>query len=162
MKKEKNIKRGKKSRAAGARFELKVRKDLESKRWIAAKWTNNVKLDYDLEVLFKKVVKGKLVPAKHKFRGKGIPMAMGTGFPDFIAYCKSDAPTYILTHKYFNIKKVRCDCAVIAVECKSNGFLTKEEHAKCKWLLENNVFSKILVAQKGEKRGKIDYKEFEK
>jgi len=33
---------GKKNRAAGARFELKVRHDLESKGWIVFKNTNNV------------------------------------------------------------------------------------------------------------------------
>ena len=33
---------GKKNRAAGARFELKVRKDLEEKGWIVSKWMNNV------------------------------------------------------------------------------------------------------------------------
>ena len=35
-------KQGKKNRQAGARFELKVRKDLESKGWIVDKWSNNV------------------------------------------------------------------------------------------------------------------------
>ena len=34
---------GKKNRAAGARFELKVRKDLEDKGWIVSRWNNNVK-----------------------------------------------------------------------------------------------------------------------
>ena len=33
---------GKKNRQAGARFELRVRKDLESKGWIVSKWMNNV------------------------------------------------------------------------------------------------------------------------
>ena len=35
-------KQGKKNKASGSRFELKVRKDLESKGWIVAKWMNNV------------------------------------------------------------------------------------------------------------------------
>jgi hypothetical protein len=37
-------KRGKLARASGARFELKVRSDLESQGWIMDKWTNNVDL----------------------------------------------------------------------------------------------------------------------
>ena len=80
---------GKKSRAAGSRFELKVRKDLEDKGWIVSKWMNNVKLE-TLKINDKiiNMFNGvhELVPAKHKFRGPGIPMAIGTGFPDFIAF----------------------------------------------------------------------------
>ena len=30
-----------------------------------------------------------------------------------------------------------------------------------KWLLENQIFSKILIASKGKKRGEIVYKDFE-
>jgi hypothetical protein len=29
-----------------------------------------------------------------------------------------------------------------------------------KWLLENNIFSNILIAQKGKKRGEIEYRRF--
>ncbi|KKL46064.1 hypothetical protein LCGC14_2349310, partial [marine sediment metagenome] len=101
MKKNKKT-QGKKNRAAGARFELKVRKDLEKKGWVVSKWMNNVKFEYELstgKVLdfdslmkhgekeigknLKVKDKTKLIPAKHKFRGPGIPMAIGTGFPDF-------------------------------------------------------------------------------
>jgi len=38
---------GKRSRAAGARFELKVRKDLEEKGWITDKWTKKILLRFD-------------------------------------------------------------------------------------------------------------------
>lgn len=41
-KKKTEVKKGRKSRAAGARFENKVREDLEKKWWIVAKWTNNI------------------------------------------------------------------------------------------------------------------------
>ncbi len=41
MKTKKQI-QGKKSKDAGRRFELKVRKDLEDKGWIVDKWSNNV------------------------------------------------------------------------------------------------------------------------
>jgi len=37
IKKEKNVKRGRKARKSGAEFELRVRKDLESKGWIVLK-----------------------------------------------------------------------------------------------------------------------------
>lgn len=36
---------GKKSRAAGARFERKVREDLEKKQWIVSKWQNQVEFE---------------------------------------------------------------------------------------------------------------------
>ena len=126
-------KQGKKNRQSGARFELKVRKDLESKGWIVAKWMNNV----DLE-------ENKFIQAKHKFCGFGRPMAIGTGFPDFIVFSPVDS--------------VRPKIA--GVESKSNGYLDKTEKQKCKWLLENQIFSKILIAKKGEKRGQIEYVEF--
>ncbi len=50
MPKKKNSIRGKKSRAAGARFELKVRKDLEKKGWIISKWQNQVEFE-DEEII---------------------------------------------------------------------------------------------------------------
>ena len=39
-------KQGKKNKASGARFELKVREDLEKKGWIVDKWSNNVDLNH--------------------------------------------------------------------------------------------------------------------
>jgi len=136
MKSENQI-RGKKARASGQRFELKVRKDLEDKGWIVAKWTNNVRLDEEY---------CGLVKVRNKFLGPGKPMMLGAGFPDFIAYVI--------------IKKTDFVPEVIGVESKSNGILDKEEKEKCKWLLDNNIFSKILIARKGEKRGSVEYKEF--
>ncbi len=46
-KKKSEVKKGRKSRAKGARFELKVREDLESKGWIVDKWSNNVEFVED-------------------------------------------------------------------------------------------------------------------
>ena len=46
-KKKIEVKKGKKSKAAGSKFELKVRQDLETLGWIVAKWTNNVELDME-------------------------------------------------------------------------------------------------------------------
>lgn len=45
MTKSSNSIRGKKSRAAGARFELKVRADLEKKGWVISKWQNQVEFE---------------------------------------------------------------------------------------------------------------------
>lgn len=44
-KSKKKIKEGKKSKKSGADFELKVRKDLESKGWIVTKWNNQVEFE---------------------------------------------------------------------------------------------------------------------
>jgi len=133
-------KQGKRNRAAGQRFEARVRKDLESKGWFVSKWQNNVELEYDLEVLFKKVIKGKCIPAKMgKFRSNQ------GGYPDFLCYCRL---------KRKGIYKI------IFVESKSKGYLSKEEKMKAKWYLENDYCSKFLIASKGKKRGVIEYKEF--
>ncbi|MCH8945865.1 MAG: hypothetical protein IIA85_03005, partial [Nanoarchaeota archaeon] len=72
LKKEKvsKSKQGKKNRAAGARFELKVRARLEAEGWIIDKWTNNV----DLE-------KKQLIKAKRKFNPYMKILGIGTGFP---------------------------------------------------------------------------------
>ena len=126
-------KQGKKNRQSGARFELKVRKSLESKGWIVSKWMNTVDLEKD-----------KLIQAKHKFCGFGRPMAIGTGMPDFVAF----SPANSVRPK------------IMGVESKSNGYLDKLEKQKCKWLLDNQIFSKILIAKKGKKRGEIEYVEF--
>ena len=120
---------GKKNRAAGARFELKVRNDLEKEGWVIDKWTNNV----DLE-------EGKLVKAKRKFNPYRKVLGIGTGFPDFIAF-RPKGKSY----------------EVIGVEVKGNGWLDKSEKEKCRFLLERGIFSKILVAKKGKKRGEIEY-----
>lgn len=143
---------GKKNREAGARFELKVRKDLESKGWIVDKWSNTVelpKLKYKLkgQYLDTDFKFGKLIPAKRKYNPFKKVMAIGTGFPDFI--CFKIARGYM--------KKMY---EIIGVEVKSNGYLTKEEKEKCKWLLDNQKFSEILIVSKGKKRGEIVYKEF--
>jgi len=67
------------------------------------------------------------------------------GFPDFLAY------------KLLNIE----DFKIIGVECKSNGYLDPEERKKCRWLLENKIFSKILVAKKKKEGRKVVVKYLE-
>lgn len=156
MKEKVNMKKiGKQNRASGLRFESSVRKDLEDKGWIVSKWMNNVQFK---DVINKKddgeIFIDKLIPAKHKFCGIGRPMAIGTGFPDFVVF-KPDVEVYDKIAEKPEIKYT-----LMGVEAKSNGYLDKAEKEKCKWLLDNNIFSKILIASKGEKRGSINYKEF--
>jgi len=126
-------KQGKLNRASGARFELVVRKDLEERGWIVDKWTNNI-------------VDKKLVKVKNKWTGPGRPMMLGAGFPDFVAFRPCDS---------INVK-------VIGVEAKINGYLKLEEKEKCKWYLDNHIFSRILIAKK-TKQGRrivVEYNEF--
>ena len=135
---------GKKNRASGQRFERKVRKDLEEKGWIVSRWMNNVKTKskQGVEYAYESY---KLIPAK---RGKfGLTT---TGFPDFITY----RPEMHKDNLCLNRNE--------GVEIKSNGYLDKEEKEKCKWLTENFIFSKILIAKKGKKRGTIEYDNFER
>jgi len=169
-----NGEQGKKNKASGARFELKVRKDLEDKGWIVSKWMNNIELwesEWRKNYNDTPEMKGKLIPAKHKFRGLGIPMAIGTGFPDFIVFRPMEIEAYQSNEKIMKIleefnnliteeSKNKMFYEVNGVEVKSNGYLKPEEKEKCKWLLDNNVFSKILIAKKGTKRGEIIYREF--
>lgn len=132
---------GKKSRAAGNRFELKVRHDLEDKGWTVCKWANNVEFD-DLG-------KGKLIPAKHTFNPFTKAMSAGNGFPDFVAFKKQPIPW-------------DCNCSgydVIAVESKMTGVLDKKEKLKVEWLLTHEIFEVILIASKGDKRGDILYED---
>ena len=87
-------KQGKNNRINGAKHELAVRKDLEEKGWIVAKWMNQVEFgeieseSYVNKELQHKEIVGSLIPAKHKFCGFGRPMAIGTGFPDYLIYRK--------------------------------------------------------------------------
>lgn len=147
-------KQGKRNRQSGASFELRVRKDLEEKDWIVDKWSNNVEIYKENgETIFAKPAQtklwGKLIPCKNKFRGKGIPMMLGSGFPDFIAFRRITPPVLQFFYK------------IIAVECKTNGHLNKAEKEKCKWLLDNQIFSRILIAKKTKVKNKIviEYKE---
>ena len=162
----KNQIRGKKAKASGARFELKVRENLESKGWICDKWTNNVEFvketipqknsPYDKEIRI-----GKLVKVKPKFiynpkLKRMVMVGNSGGFPDFISYR--------IKKGLFesNLKPVTDDYEVIGVESKMNGYLDKEEKEKASWYLKNKIFSKILIASKSKQGRKIvaEYKEF--
>jgi len=127
QKEKSKIKKGKKSKASGGEFELRVRKDLETKGWVVDKWSNNV----DLALM-------KIHPAKRKFNPFSKVMAIGTGFPDFVALQKRE--------KFYE---------VIGVEVKTNGTLNKEEKAKCKFYLDNGIFSEILIAKKKKVKNRV-------
>lgn len=132
IKSKEKISQGKKAKRKGGEFELKVRKDLESKGWIVTKWQNNVDLNDN-----------KIVPAKRKYNPFAKVMTIGTGFPDFLAYQKVGENT-------FN---------VIGVESKINGTLSKEEKEKCAFLLKEKVFNNIWITNE-IKRGPIEYIDF--
>lgn len=151
-------KQGKKNRASGAAFELRVRKDLESKGWIVDKWGNNVETGDDKKGWLVKDL-WKLIPAKRKFNAFSKVMGIGTGFPDFMAFTYSDSnATYPVGPPYY-LSGIN---VVIGVECKVGKYLDKIEKEKCKWLLDNKVFGKILIASKTMEKNKIkiNYEEF--
>lgn len=135
IKEKSKIKLGKRSRASGAKFELKVREDLEKQGWIVDKWSNNI----DLET-------GKVTSAKRKFNPFSKVMTIGTGFPDFISIKNISEG---LHH-------------VEGVEVKTNGILSKEEKEKCAMYLRKKVFSKIWIASaiKTGKKTEIKYEDF--
>lgn len=164
-------KQGKRNRAKGASFERKTRADLELQGYFASKFQSNV----DLE-------ENKLVPAKaSRFR------LSSTGFPDFMVWSNLPiiyeidtemTPREVEKFKKELIKinkhppnqvilepnvKVAPTRTIIGVECKVQGYLSKEEKEKCQWLLNNRVFDKILIAyevKEGRKKV-VKYKTFE-
>jgi hypothetical protein len=133
LKKKKKVRMGKKSKASGGQFELRVRKDLENKGWIVDKWSNNVE-------------DGEMIPAKRKFNPFNKVMTIGTGFPDFVCFQRMDGKL----------------CKVIGVEVKMNGTLSRVEKEKCAWYLERGTFSEILVASKikEKNRVRVEYVDF--
>jgi len=139
---------GKKNRKSGKRFEEKVRDDLETHGWIVARWLNSVS-DFPEENINKpseERIDRKIVPARtHMFMGRIVNYF--TGFPDFIAFKKSDNIGIELYH-------------IVGFECKVSKYLSKEEKDMCNWLIDNKIFSKIFIASKGKKRGEINYEEF--
>jgi hypothetical protein len=135
LKEKKKVAEGKKSKKKGLDFESKVRVGLEEKGWIVSKWPNQVDL-----------LQAKIIPAKQSwkfnpFRKMMMPSAQGTGFPDFIAFQKTDK-------KSFN---------VIGVEVKVNGQLDREEKEKCAFLIENEIFNDIIIAKKKNDSREIEY-----
>lgn len=128
QKKKSTMKRGSKGRMQGGQFELRVRKDLEEKGWIVDKWSNNVDLEEE-----------KMIPAKRRFNPFSKVMTIGTGFTDFVAFQKMEDGNY----------------KVIGIEVKMNGMLSQVEKEKCRWYLENGIFSAIWIARKVKEKNRI-------
>ena len=86
-------------------------------------------------------------------------MVIGTGFPDFICFKKAKEKTgnFFMDASQSSAKE---NFEIIAVEAKKNGYLNQIEKGMCHWLLENNIFPRILIAKKGKKRGEIEYIDF--
>jgi hypothetical protein len=173
---------GKKNKRDGAKFETSVRKYLESEGWTVSKWQNNIEWEQYASDGFdgkdnSNLRKGKIVPAKRKYNPFNKVLTIGTGFPDFICFRRAEIKPSI-SELDFEKSLVKVDVSiglgllepkihsnssylVMGVEAKSNGTLDKEEKEKIAWLLKNNIFSKILIAKKGEGKGKIDFIEME-
>lgn len=128
-------KQGKKNRKSGGLFETKVRQDLEGLGWIVSKWVNTVDFDKEGKI-------GKIVPAKRKYNPFSKVLTIGTGFPDFVCFKR----------------KFEEDYEVIGLEVKSNGYLDQIEKSMCFWLLENKIFSRILIAKKSKKGNEMNRK----
>jgi len=143
------------SRTIGRNFEQKVRRDLEENKWIVCRWLNNVEFEEITDDDGIPSITISLIPAKYS------PKNRWTGFPDFIAFRRKEINSEIrdikIIGEYVNEMLLY---QVIGVESKVNKYLTNEEKEKCRWLLHNNIFSKILIAYRG-KRGKIKYEDFE-
>ncbi len=115
---------GKRNKARGARFELKVRSHFEDKGWHVTKYRNNIDLQ-----------SGEIVPAKQYYipgRGAGL----GTGFPDFVMF----KPVH---YNDEFIKKI-AHYNVQFIEAKLNGLLSQEEKLKCKVLTD--MGHKVMIA----------------
>lgn len=171
---------GIKSRVQGKAFELVVRKDLESKGWIVDRWTNQVEFETVIlcsadskETIKQKQYFGKLVPAKPKMRfnpqTKSMSVVnMGGGFPDFVCFkkicIKEKNPSMKLVGDDTNKEYPLIVYDLFGVESKMTGKLDKLEKEKCQWLLDNHVFSKILIAEKTKIKNRVvvvyhDFKE---
>lgn len=146
-------KQGKANRAAGKRFELKVRADLESEGWIVFRNSNDVEFN-NLQSTSKEIeiwkakddnsLLGRFKQAKSKWNPfTRCVMTMQSGFPDFL--CVN--PNVPMKPNNFNC---------MFVECKTNGYLDKTEKIKVRWIQEH-IGIKCFIASKGEKRGEIKY-----
>lgn len=145
---------GKKSRAAGKRFEIKVREDLEKKGWIVFRNSNDA-----TPQVKKKSKDGSseemLVPfvfkqAKSKWNPfTKMPMTMQSGFPDFVCIRQ-------LEYKDIAIITKLNQWDVQFVECKLGKYLDKIEKEKVQWI-KDNLKIPVIVASKGLKRGEINY-----
>lgn len=133
---------GKKNKAAGLRFERKVRKELEEQGYIVSKWQNNIKIKEILTIAPDIIIEGDIIPARTGFGGYKNFRIHQSGFPDFIIW------------KTIGSKD---GYEIIGLECKINGLLDKIEKEKVRLYKEKMVFSKFLLAKK--QKNKIIYEE---
>jgi hypothetical protein len=150
------IKKGKLNRAAGKRFELKVRADLEKNGWIVFRNSNDVQ-----EIKSKNPFEWEGGCAFKQTTGHWNPftrtiMMSQSGFPDFICIKEGlfDTPMGIkmrLTPPAFEIQFVECKGGD-----KKHKYLSAKEKAKVEWI-KNNLKIPVLIANKGKKRGEIEY-----
>jgi hypothetical protein len=141
---------GKHSRAAGKRFELKVREDLEKQGWIVCRWSNNIEFEELPDETGIPFTQGELIPAKHIFNPYTKAMSAGNGFPDFIAFRLHTCGNCFAHH--FG----PCGFEVILIESKMIGVLDKKEKEKIEWI-KNNLKISVVIAKQGKKRGEIEY-----
>lgn len=137
--KSERSKRGANSRKRGKLFELKTRRDLESRGFVVCKWCNTVDL-----------VNMKLTESKPKFNPfTRMAMMISSGFPDFVAYKLKEKGRY----------------DIFGVESKSGKTgLDKKEKEMATFLLDNNIFSKFYTARpiKVGRHTQIVYQNFER
>jgi len=159
-------KMGKAGRAAGKRFEVKVRKDLEKKGWIVFRNSNDVEFFQDMQPFDSHVspVKGKFSQAKTKWNPfTKMPMSLQSGFPDFVVLInlKSETTDGKAVRDTLTIngevKEVQA-YGVIFIECKLERNIDKIEKEKVEWI-KSNLHIPVLLARKGEKRGTVKYEE---
>ena len=152
MKTEDRKKLGKKTRKEGKDFEARVRVNLTEKGWTVCRFDNDVR-------------DGKLVQAKTSWRRTPhgmFPLNLSPGFPDFqchrISVKIDNGGTRIVAPCIPSFNKDNFDYQIIGVECKISGTLDKLEKQKCQWLLDNHIFSKILIASKHKIKNRIHIK----
>lgn len=120
---------GKKNRAAGAKFEKKVRDHFSAEDYIVDKFGNNIDLESE-----------ELIVAKN-FYIPGRGYTLGAGFPDFVMMrvieFTANGPLY----------------EVMFVECKINGLLTKEEKEKMRVLQNKGNICKIAYEDETQPNG---------
>ena len=138
-------KQGKANRAAGKRFELKVRADLESDGWIVFRNSNDVKQidNKNGQTIRFQQTTGHWNPFTRTI------MVSQSGFPDFI--CLRDDGT-----ESFDKNILMTNFKPMFVECKTNGHLDKIEKEKVKWIREKLKIP-VFIASVGDKRGEIKY-----
>ena len=105
---------------------------------------------------------GKIIPAKphmvfNPIIKRMVPQQTNSGFPDFVCFQCGDYKKGIMwsDKSKDTSDNYIVDYDVIAVEVKTNGILSKLEKEKCRWYLDNKIFSKILIAEKTKVKNRI-------